>query len=327
MRVGGHRELCAFGPFGGCDTLNHHFEPTARRADASRVRRPDSLLEIQQETSVADSAASSLSETDVGQRRPLLEVRDLTKSFGGLRAVDHCSFQVERGTITGLIGPNGAGKTTVFNLITGFIPPDSGRILLDDQDIGHLRPDLIFARGLCRTFQIPREHGTMSVLENLMLVPPGQSGEHWWNALLRPSLVRAEETRHLDKAREVLEYLQLTHVQHEYAANLSGGQKKLLEMGRMLMADPRIILLDEPAAGVNRTLLQSIVRNIQTLSRERGITFLLIEHDMNMVMSLCDPVIVMSEGRKLAEGAPDAVRNDPTVLEAYLGGQYAAAAG
>jgi len=285
------------------------------------------VVEIQQEASVTDSTASSLSETDVGQRRPLLEVRDLTKSFGGLRAVDHCSFQVERGTITGLIGPNGAGKTTVFNLMTGFIPPDSGRILLDGQDIGHLRPDQIFARGLCRTFQIPREHGTMSVLENLMLVPPGQSGERWWNALLRPGRVRDEEARHLRKAREVLEYLQLTHVQREYAANLSGGQKKLLEMGRMLMADPQLILLDEPAAGVNRTLLQSIVRNIQTLSRERGITFLLIEHDMNMVMSLCDPVIVMSEGRKLAEGAPDAVRNDPAVLEAYLGGQYAAAAG
>src|SRR5690606_11083151 len=143
---------------------------------------------------------------------PLLEVRDLAKSFGGLRAVEHCSFQVERGTITGLIGPNGAGKTTVFNLITGFIPPDSGQILLDGQDIGHLRPDQIFARGLCRTFQIPREPGRMSVLANLMLVPSGQSGEHWWNALLRPGLDLAKEARHLDKAREVLEYLQLTHV-------------------------------------------------------------------------------------------------------------------
>ncbi|MFV0282627.1 MAG: ABC transporter ATP-binding protein [Castellaniella sp.] len=276
---------------------------------------------------MTNTAASSRSDAGQGQQRPLLEVRDLTKSFGGLRAVDHCSFQVQRGTITGLIGPNGAGKTTVFNLITGFIPPDSGRIVLDGQDIGHLRPEQVFARGLCRTFQIPREHGSMSVLENLMLVPPGQSGESWWNALLRPGRVRLEETRHLHKAQEVLEYLQLTHVQHEYAANLSGGQKKLLEMGRMLMADPRIILLDEPAAGVNRTLLQSIVQNIQTLLRERGITFLLIEHDMNMVMNLCDPVIVMSEGRKLAEGAPDAVRNDQAVLEAYLGGQYAAAAG
>ncbi|WP_322999711.1 ABC transporter ATP-binding protein [Castellaniella sp.] len=276
---------------------------------------------------MTDSTASSLSGASDDRRPPLLEVHDLAKSFGGLRAVDHCSFQVQRGTITGLIGPNGAGKTTVFNLITGFIPPDSGRILLDGQDIGHLRPDQIFARGLCRTFQIPREHGTMSVLENLMLVPAGQSGEHWWKAMLCPGQVRAEESRNLEKAHEVLDYLQLTHVQHEYAANLSGGQKKLLEMGRMLMADPQIILLDEPAAGVNRTLLQSIISNIKALARDRGITFLLIEHDMNMVMSLCDPVIVMSDGRKLAEGNPESVRNNRAVLEAYLGGQYAAAAG
>ncbi len=276
---------------------------------------------------MTDSTSSSLSGPSDDQQSPLLEVQDLAKSFGGLRAVDHCSFQVRRGTITGLIGPNGAGKTTVFNLITGFISPDSGRIVLDGRDIGHLRPDQIFARGLCRTFQIPREHGTMSVLENLMLVPAGQSGEHWWNAMFRPGQVRAEESRNLDKAREVLDYLQLTHVQHEYAANLSGGQKKLLEMGRMLMADPRIILLDEPAAGVNRTLLQSIISNIQALARDRGITFLLIEHDMNMVMSLCDPVIVMSDGRKLAEGNPESVRSNRAVLEAYLGGQYAAAAG
>jgi len=276
---------------------------------------------------VTDTTEPHLADAGPGQDPWLLEVRDLTKNFGGLRAVDHCSFRVARGTITGLIGPNGAGKTTVFNLITGFIPPDSGRILLDGQDIGHLRPDQIFARGLCRTFQIPREHGSMSVLENLLLVPPGQSGEHWWNALFRGARVQAEESRNLEKAREVLEYLQLTHVRNEYAANLSGGQKKLLELGRMLMADPRIILLDEPAAGVNRTLLRTISDNIQYLVRERGITFLLIEHDMNMVMSLCNPVIVMSEGRKLAEGDPETVRNDKAVLEAYLGGQYAAAEG
>ncbi|WP_322996600.1 ABC transporter ATP-binding protein [Castellaniella sp.] len=276
---------------------------------------------------MTDSTVTSLSGTALSQRPPLLEVRDLAKSFGGLRAVDRCSFQVQQGTITGLIGPNGAGKTTAFNLITGFIRPDSGQILLDGQDIAHLRPDQVFARGLCRTFQIPREHGTMSVLENLLLVPAGQSGEYWWNALLRPAQVRAEESTNLAKALEVLDYLQLSHVKYEYAANLSGGQKKLLEMGRMLMADPRIILLDEPAAGVNRTLLQSIIHNIQALARDRGITFLLIEHDMNMVMSLCNPVIVMSEGRKLAEGEPEAVRNNRAVLEAYLGGQYAATAG
>jgi branched-chain amino acid transport system ATP-binding protein len=167
----------------------------------------------------------------------------------------------------------------------------------------------------------------MSVLENLLLVPGGQSGEHWWNALVRGGRVRVEEARNLEKAREVLEFLQLTHVQNEFAGNLSGGQKKLLEMGRTLMAEPKIILLDEPAAGVNRTLLQSIVRNTRYLSEERKVTFLLIEHDMNMVMSLCNPVIVMSEGRKLAEGDPESVRSNRDVLEAYLGGQYAAAEG
>src|SRR5690606_21789659 len=173
---------------------------------------------------------------------------------------------------------------------------------------------------LCRTFQIPREHGTMSVIENLMLVPAGQHGESFWSAVFRPALVAEEESRNYAKACEVLEYLELTHVLDEYAANLSGGQKKLLELGRTLMADPELVLLDEPAAGVNRTLLKRLVANSQYLSRERGITFLLIEHDMNMVMNLCDPVIVMSEGRKLVEGSPAEVRGNQSVLEAYLGG-------
>lgn len=255
----------------------------------------------------------------------LLHVQDIVKSFGGLLAVDHCSLTVRRGTITGLIGPNGAGKTTVFNAITGFIPPDSGRIDFRGSDITGLRPDQIFERKLCRTFQIPREHGSMSVLENLMLVPPHQAGERVWNTWFRRREVRRQEEQNRDKALEVLEYLELTHVKDEYAANLSGGQKKLLELGRTLMADPELVLLDEPAAGVNRTLLKRLVANIQYLSRERGITFLLIEHDMNMVMSLCDPVIVMSEGRKLMEGSPAQVRSNQSVLEAYLGGQYVAA--
>ena len=261
----------------------------------------------------------------VSAGRVLLEVHDLTRSFGGLRAVDHCSFTVRERTITGLIGPNGAGKTTVFNLITGFIPRDSGRVVLDGEDISNLRPDQIFAKGLCRTFQIPREHLSMSVLENLMLVPHGQRGEHWWTALLGGRRVQSEEDRLRAKAQEVMAYLEITHVASEYAGNLSGGQKKLLELGRTLMADPKIVLLDEPAAGVNRTLLKSIVSNIRSMVEERGITFLLIEHDMNMVMSLCNPVIVLSEGRKLAEGPPEEVRTNKDVLEAYLGGQYAAA--
>ncbi len=255
----------------------------------------------------------------------LLDVRGVVKDFGGLRALDGCTFNVRRGTITGLIGPNGAGKTTMFNSITGFIPPDSGRVAFRGADITGQRPDQIFTRGLCRTFQIPREHGSMTVLENLMLVPTQQLGELVWNAWFRRSKVRRQEEEFRDKALEVLEFLELTRLQDEYAGNLSGGQKKLLELGRTLMADPELVLLDEPAAGVNRTLLKRLIDNIKYLSRERGITFLLIEHDMNMVMNLCTPVIVMSEGRKLMEGVPEVVRTDPRVLEAYLGGQYATA--
>jgi branched-chain amino acid transport system ATP-binding protein len=270
---------------------------------------------------------STRADTGAGQGEIILDVQDISKSFGGLRAVDHCTFNVRRGTITGLIGPNGAGKTTVFNSITGFIPPDTGKISFLGKDITGFRPDQIFSSGLCRTFQIPREHATMSVLENLMLVAPNQTGENILGALFRRNEVRRQEEEIRNKALEVLDYLLLSHVQNEYAANLSGGQKKLLEMGRMLMADPQLILLDEPAAGVNRTLLKSITTNIEYLARERGITFLLIEHDMNMVMSLCDPVIVMSEGRKLVEGSPEDVRSNKDVLEAYLGGQYATTEG
>ena len=257
----------------------------------------------------------------------LLSVDQVVKSFGGLRAVNGCSFAVERGTITGLIGPNGAGKTTLFGLITGFHRPDSGRIRFAGADITGLSPHRIFHHGLCRTFQIPREHGSMTVLENLMLVPPRQYGERLWNPLLRPGLVRRQEAEVREKAHEVLEFVTLDHLTHEYASNLSGGQKKLLELARTLMADPQMILLDEPAAGVNPTLMEKIAEKIVQLREERGITFLLIEHDMSLVMRLCDPVIVMSQGAKLAEGEPESIRNDPRVLEAYLGGQYAAAEG
>lgn len=255
----------------------------------------------------------------------LLDVQGVVKNFGGLRALSGATFSVRRGTITGLIGPNGAGKTTMFNTITGFIPPDAGRIAFRGTDITAMRADQVFNRGLCRTFQIPREHGSMSVLENLMLVPSGQVGERIWNAWFRRGEVRRQEEQNRDKALEVLEFLELTHIKDEYAGNLSGGQKKLLELARTLMVDPELVLLDEPAAGVNRTLLKRLTENIERLLHERGITFLLIEHDMNMVMGLCTPVIVMSEGRKLMEGVPEEVRTDPRVLEAYLGGQYGAA--
>ena len=250
---------------------------------------------------------------------PLLRGHDVRKAFGGLVAVDGATFDVRRGTITALIGPNGAGKTTLFNLITGFIAPDSGRITFDGEDITGRRPHQVFRVGLTRTFQIPREFKDLTVLENLMVVPPDQLGERLWAPWLRPGSVRAEEAEIEAKARGVLESLELTAVADAPAWTLSGGQKKLLELARALMGDPALLLLDEPGAGVNPTLMRQLVDAIRRLVAERGVTVLLIEHDMDLVMSISDPVIVMSQGKTLAEGPPDVIRRDPRVLEAYLG--------
>lgn len=225
--------------------------------------------------------------------------------------------------ITGLIGPNGAGKTTLFNLITGFLKPDDGFVYFKGENITHFSPHEVFHKGLCRTFQIPKEHKQMTVLENLMLIPPRQIGEKIWGPWFRPTTVRQQEGIVRDKALEVLEFIDLLHLRDELAANLSGGQKKLLELGRTLMADPELVLLDEPAAGINRTLMHKLTENIECLCYERGITFLVIEHDMDLIMSMCSPVIVMSEGKKLAEGTPHEIQHHQAVLEAYLGGQYA----
>ena len=252
----------------------------------------------------------------------ILEVQSLTKSFDGVRAVNNCSLSVKRGTITGLIGPNGAGKTTLFNLATGFLRPTSGRILFQSERIDGLPPHRIFHRGIVRTFQIPRELKTMTVLENLMLVPPNQVGEQIWNPWLFAFRVSRQERRIYEKALGVLEFVDLVHLRDEYAGNLSGGQKKLLELARTLMTDPAMILLDEPGAGVNRVLMRRLVENIETLRRESGITFFVIEHDMDLVMRLCNPIIVMSQGERLAEGTPEQIRQDERVLDAYLGGQY-----
>ena len=260
----------------------------------------------------------------MSEDRALLKVQEVVKDFGGLRAVNRCSLEVKQGTITGLIGPNGAGKTTLFNLITGFYKPDGGRIAFKNEDITGLPPHKVFHKGICRTFQITKEHKQMTVLENLMLVPPNQIGERIYNPWFRPKAVRRQEGELRDKALEVLKFVDLIHLKDEYAGNLSGGQRKLLELARTLMADPELVLLDEPGAGVNPTLMKRLVSNIQYLCEEKGITFLLIEHDMDLVFSLCNHGIVMSEGSKLAEGTPDEIREDQRVLEAYLGGQYVA---
>lgn len=250
----------------------------------------------------------------------ILEVHDLVKTFGGLRVLDHCSFQVERGSITALIGPNGAGKTTLFNVLTGFHKVNSGRVVFNGREITGLPPHRIFHQRISRTFQIPREFREMTVLENLMLIPPAQLGERLWFPWFRPSLVRQQEARIRDKALEVLTTVRLLDLQQEYARNLSGGQKKLLELARTMMAEPELLLLDEPGAGVNPTLLEELAAYIRHLVREQGVTILLIEHDMDLVMRLCDPVIVLSEGRPLVEGPFEEIARDPRVLEAYLGG-------
>lgn len=248
----------------------------------------------------------------------MLEINKVEKDFGGIKAVRDCSFKVKEGTITGLIGPNGAGKTTLFNLISGFYKPDKGEIWFRGERIDGLRPHKIFHKRLMRTFQITRELQKMTVLENLMLIPKNQGGEKVWNSLFVPLRVRRQENEIKEKAIEVLEFIELVKLKDEYAANLSTGQKKLLEIGRVLMSDAEMILLDEPGAGVNRTLMRKLVDNIRGLSK-KGMTFFLIEHDMDLVMDLCNPIIVMSDGTKLTEGTAEEIKKDVRVLDAYLG--------
>ncbi len=226
-----------------------------------------------------------------------------------------------------MIGPNGAGKTTVFNMITGFEQPDQGHVHFRGEQITGLPPHTIFRKKLCRTFQVPREFGEMTVLENMMLVPPNQAGERIWNAFVRPGRIRRQESRIREKALETLAFLDLLPLKNEYAKGLSGGQKKLLELGKTMMSDPALVLLDEPGAGVNPSLMKRLTNAIERLCDEKKMTFLLIEHDMDLVMNLCDPIIVMSQGMPLMMGSPDEVKKDQRVIEAYLGGQYGAAEG
>jgi branched-chain amino acid transport system ATP-binding protein len=249
----------------------------------------------------------------------LILIEHLYKHFGGIHAVEDASLAIEQGSITGLIGPNGAGKTTLFNVIAGIYPPDEGKVLLNGEDITGRQPHELFAKGILRTFQIAHEFSSLSVRENLMMVPNGQSGESLVATWLRPGQVVAEETVIRERADEVVDFLQLSSVVNELAGNLSGGQKKLLELGRTMMAEPKIVFLDEVGAGVNRTLLRTIGDSILRLNREQGYTFCMIEHDMDFISRLCDPVIVMASGSVLAQGTADNIMNNEAVIEAYLG--------
>lgn len=249
----------------------------------------------------------------------MITVENVSRHFGGLRAVDGASLTIEEGSITGLIGPNGAGKTTLFNVIAGNLPPTSGRVTLDGEDITGLKPHELFAKGLLRTFQIAHEFSTLTVRENLMMVPGLQAGERLIDTWLRPGKVREQEEAIRAKANEVIDFLEIPQVADELAGNLSGGQKKLLELGRTMMVDAKIVFLDEVGAGVNRTLLNTVGDAILRLNKERGYTFCMIEHDMEFIARLCDPVIVMAEGKVLTEGTIDEVKNNEQVIEAYLG--------
>ena len=249
----------------------------------------------------------------------ILEIKNLSKYFGGLAAVSNCSLNIRRGSITGIIGPNGSGKTTLFNLIAGNLQTNNGNVLFNNEEITNIPAHELFNKGLLRTFQIAHEFSNLTVLENLMMVPGNQSGENLLTALLKPKLIAIEEDQLRVKAYDVAEFLNLKHLANELAGNLSGGQKKLLELGRTMMADAKLVLLDEVGAGVNRTLLKDLGTAILKLNKEKGYTFCMIEHDMDFISRMCDPVIVMSEGSVLFEGTPNQVKRNDKVIESYLG--------
>jgi len=251
-----------------------------------------------------------------------LRVEGLRKEFGGIVAVDGTSFEIEEGTMTGLIGPNGAGKSTTFNCITGVHEPTAGTVQFQGEDITGLAPNQVANRGLVRTFQIARELEEMTVLENMLLAPKGQRGEALWRSVLpfvRGSVIE-QETEILEDCWEMLEFFEIDHLAHEYAGNLSGGQRKLLELARALLTEPTMLLLDEPFAGVNPSLEERLLEHIHEL-REQGYTFLIVEHDMDLIMQNCEHIIVMHQGQVLTEGTPAEVKQNEQVVEAYLGGE------
>ena len=253
------------------------------------------------------------------QNSNILQINGLSKYFGGLAAVSNCTLNIKRGSITGIIGPNGSGKTTLFNLIAGNLKPNEGKVLFNNNDITGVPSYDLFSRGILRTFQIAHEFTNLTVLENLMMVPGNQSGEKLMNVLLGSKVIKSEEESIKNKALEVAEFLNLKHLSNELAGNLSGGQKKLLELGRTMMVDARLVLLDEVGAGVNRTLLKELGTAILRLNKERDYTFCMIEHDMDFISRMCDPVIVMSEGSVLFEGNSDEVKKNEKVIDSYLG--------
>ena len=249
----------------------------------------------------------------------ILQVNGLSKYFGGLAAVSNCTLNIKKGSITGIIGPNGSGKTTLFNLIAGNLKPNQGKVLFNNDDITGVPAYELFSKGILRTFQIAHEFTNLTVLENLMMVPGNQTGEKLMNVLMSSKIIKSEEEEIKNKALEVAEFLNLKHLSNELAGNLSGGQKKLLELGRTMMVDANLVLLDEVGAGVNRTLLKDLGTAILRLNKERGYTFCMIEHDMDFISRMCNPVIVMSEGTVLFEGTSDEVKKNEKVIDSYLG--------
>ena len=249
----------------------------------------------------------------------ILHVDNISKYFGGLAAVDNCSLKIKKGSITGIIGPNGSGKTTLFNLIAGNLKSNNGSVIFNNENITNIPSYQLFSKGLLRTFQIAHEFTNLTVLENLMMVPSNQSGENLVTALINPKLVEEEEQKIKNKALDVVEFLNLKHLANELAGNLSGGQKKLLELGRTMMVEAKLVLLDEVGAGVNRTLLKDLGTAILRLNKEKGYTFCMIEHDIDFISRMCNPVIVMSEGSVLFEGTSEEVKKNAKVIDSYLG--------
>ena len=249
----------------------------------------------------------------------ILSVRNLTKRFGGLVALNNCNIDIEENSITGIIGPNGSGKSTLFNVITGHLKPEEGSVFYNNNDVTGLESYELFSLGMLRTFQIAHEFTNMTVVENLMVVPGNQNGESLLYSLLNRKKINEEDEIIRNKAFEVLEFLKIDHLKNELAGNLSGGQKKLLELARTMMVDAKIVFLDEVGAGVNKTLLNDIADSIQRLNREKGYTFCMIEHDFELISRLCDPIIVLAEGSVLFKGTSNEIRNNDEVIESYLG--------